>query len=507
MRAMTFSAIVALLMPACAQRHDDSGEVVRDAGRDRPAHRVVRQPASGLCVQSRRYDLAGDLWVRKPCLSPCGGSGRDPERVFADAVRPWAAGAVFDPGKHVSAFSVPFDGNALTWTLGTAKTTLSSASATCPPPAGGATPVLGAFVLYARTMLRLDRPKIYGGDIGVAQVGQATDGRDELSLEPNTITDRTRRAFAATVDLRAGAALGAVFTNRLDNGGGTTVSVAPFAAAAMPALPTVAPVKAGTTPISVAIGQTKTLGPGAYGLVHVDGTLTLTGGTYQLARLELGSGGRVEASASAKLRVAGAISAGPGSHLRTNPVGLARDLLIEVTGTGTQAAFFDADSEVHALLTAPLGQLVFHSRAHGTGAFVARDIAVSPDVILQYEGGLPGRTSDCLAALQVSASETVPNQDPNDLPRMIAATGCHAPDSTQCEVMFLGNVNFDSAPRPSSSSPMSFRQRSTCGSRETGRASDSWPARIPPGRRPSVAETPTVIWSPTIATPVRVRRR
>ena len=137
--------------------------------------------------------------------------------------------------------------------------------------------MLGAFVLYARTMLRLDRPKIYGGDIGVAQVGQATDGRDELSLEPNTITDRTRRAFAATVDLRAGAALGAVFTNRLDNGGGTTVSVAPFAAAAMPALPTVAPITAGTTPISVAIGQTKTLGPGSYGLVHVDGTLTLTG--------------------------------------------------------------------------------------------------------------------------------------------------------------------------------------------------------------------------------------
>ena len=86
---------------------------------------------------------------------------------------------------------------------------------------------------------------------------------------------------------------------------------------------------------------------------------------------------------------------------------------------------------------------MFHSRAHGTGAFVARDIAVRSDVILQYEGGLPGRTSDCLAALQVSASETVPNQDPNDLPRMIAATGCHAPDSTQCEVMFLGNVNFD----------------------------------------------------------------
>src|SRR4051794_30431161 len=255
MRAMTVSTIVALLMPACAQRHDDGGVVVETRAATAPTVSSVNQLPG--CVSK----VGATTWLAtfgyesrasRPVVVPVGTqngfsptpSGRgQPER--------------FDPGKHVSAFSVPFDGNALTWTLGTAKTTLSSASTTCAPPAGGANPALGAFVLYARTMVRLDRPKIYGGDIGVAQVGQATDGRDELSLEPSTITDRTRRAFAATVDLRAGATLGAVFTNRLDNGGGTTVSVAPFAAAAMPALPTVAPITAGTTAISVAIGQTK----------------------------------------------------------------------------------------------------------------------------------------------------------------------------------------------------------------------------------------------------------
>src|SRR5581483_7042309 len=103
-------------------------------------------------------------------------------------------------------------------------------------------------------------------------------------------------------------------------------------------------------------------------------------------------------------------SVGPAAHVRTNPVGAARDLVIEALGSGSEpAAFFDADSEVHALVTAPNGQISFHPRAHGTGAFVAHDIALTADAVVQYEGGLPGRAADCMAALQISSSETVPN--------------------------------------------------------------------------------------------------
>ena len=442
MRAIVCTVLVAPLIAACAQRPDESPVAVSSVSSAVVVDLSSLQPSLG-CVSkvnatTWRATFGYESRATKPLVVSVGSTNG-----FSPAPAGRGQPERFDPGKRANAFSVLFDGHSLTWTVGTTKVTASSTSPACPADTTAANLALSGFVLYARTMVRLDGAQILGGDVGVADVGHATDGRDELSVEPNEVIDPTHRAFAATIDLRSGSTLGAVFTNRLDNQGGTVRSVSPFPAT-MPALPTLAPVTAGTTPISVPVNQTRSLGPGAYGLVHVDGTLTLTGGTYQLARLELGSGGRVEASAGAKIRVAGAIAAGPNSHLRTNPVGSARDLLVEVTGTGSEpAVFFDADSEVHALVTAPLGSLVFHSRAKATGAFVARDIAVSPSVVVQYEGGLPATAAQCMAALQLTSDQVVPGVDANDLPRMIAATACFAPDLNSCQVTFLANANFD----------------------------------------------------------------
>ena len=385
----------------------------RDAGRDRPDG-VVRQPASGLCVESRRDDLAGDLWVRKPCLSPCGGSRRHPERILSDPVGPRATRALrprqtrerlfrsvrwpyphLDP-RHRQNHRVVDIGHLRSICEGRQ----SGAERLRPlrPHDGSPRPPAGVAVATSASPTPATPPT----------------GETSSASSPTTIIDPTHATCVCrhrSISAARAPTLGAVFTNRLDNQGGTVRSVEPVYRPRMPALPTLAPVTAGTTPISVPVNQTRSLGPGAYGLVHVDGTLTLTGGTYQLARLELGTGGRVEASAGAKIRVAGAIA----GRTQLSPAHQPGGLGPRFAGRGDRHRLRAGGVLRRRLGGARAGdgaarlRLVFHPRAQATGAFVARDIAVSPSVVVQYEGGLPGRRRrSAWPRLQVTSDQVVP---------------------------------------------------------------------------------------------------
>ena len=349
----------------------------------------------------------------------------------------------FDPGLHASAFSVRFDGAPLTWKLGARTVTANSTSPACPAVGSTTAPVLGQFVLYGQVDVRLDRVTVMGGDVGVAGTNLMTDGRDEVTLEPNGRVDPKHSVFGHTVDLRGGAVMGRVFTTRLDNGGGTVVSVGPFPAV-MPALPAIDPVVPGTNAVTVASGQTQTLSPGAYGGVQVTGTLTLTGGTYQLASLDLFQPGRLEAAAGTRLRIKGHLYMGPSTRLRTNPVGLARDLVVEMgTGDGNTAVLVDSDTELHALVLAPTGTIQLHPRVNARGAFAAREIRADADAKVTFESGFPLPIKDCIAGFQIDPAQASPGSDPQDLAHTIAATACLAPDATSCEVTFIANANFD----------------------------------------------------------------
>jgi hypothetical protein len=349
----------------------------------------------------------------------------------------------FDPGLHARAFSVQFNGSALTWKVGTLTVTASSTSPVCPSTTNATTPVLGQFVLYAQTDIRLDRTTVIGGDVGVVGVHQMTDGRDEVSLEPNGRVDPTHGVFGKTVDLRSGAVMGTIYTTRLDNQGGTFKATAPFPSN-LPAIPALAAVQPGTTPVTVASGVTTTLQPGAYGAVQVTGTLTLAGGTYVFQSLDIWTNGRVEAANGARVRIKGHLYLSSNAKLRTNPVGLARDLLVEVGGGDSNTAVMtDSQTEVHALITAPTGQLVFHPFTNARGAFVAREILVNADAKVVYESGFPPPTSICLSQYQLTNDQFVTGQDPNTLPRLIATQGCFMPDASTCQVSLVATANFD----------------------------------------------------------------
>ena len=322
--------------------------------------------------------------------------------------------------------------------------TATSSSPSCVSPGASATaPVLAQFALYAQADIRIDRAVVMGGDVGVALTNAMTDGRDEVSLEPSGRLDPTRGVFAHTVDLRSQAVMGTVYTTRLDNQGGSFVAVKPFPTV-MPSIRALMPIVPGTIAINVASGTTMALQPGAYGAVQVNGTLTLSGGTYQIVSLEIGTAGRVEATSGVQLRIQGHLHLGPSAHLRTNPVGSARDLLVEVAGNdGTTAVIVDSDTELHALVSAPTGTLVFHPRTSARGAFVAHDMQINADALVVYESGFALPLKTCIAQFQISPDKVVPGKDPQDLAHTIAATACLAPDASNCEVAFLAQANFD----------------------------------------------------------------
>lgn len=349
----------------------------------------------------------------------------------------------FDPGLHPNAFSVQFAGSALTWKVGTTSVTASSTSPVCPSTTNATNPAIGQFVLYAQTDVRMDRATVMGGDVGVVGIHQMTDGRDEVSLEPTGRVDPTRGVFGNTVDLRSGAVMGTIYTTRLDNQGGTYTAVKPFPSN-LPALPAIAAVQPGTTPVTVASGVTTTLQPGAYGAVQVSGTLTLAGGTYQFQSLDIWTNGRVEAANGVRLRIKGHLYLSSSTKLRTNPVGLARDFLVEVAGGDSNTAVMtDSQTEVHALITAPTGQMVFHPFTSARGAFIAKEILVNADAKVVYESGFPPPLAICLSQYQLTNDQVIAGQDQNTLPRMIATQSCFMPDASTCEVSLTATANFD----------------------------------------------------------------
>ena len=132
-----------------------------------------------------------------------------------------------------------------------------------------------------------------GGDVGVkeARAPQRViafdvlfrEGPDfDLLLEPHARVDVAKRVFGGSVLLKTGARVGQIFTNRLDNRGGTHGAVSPFPT--MPDLVAVPEVAGGTRAITVASGRTVTLDPASdlgRVLVKHRGVLRLRGGLYE----------------------------------------------------------------------------------------------------------------------------------------------------------------------------------------------------------------------------------
>ncbi|MCC6523707.1 MAG: carboxypeptidase regulatory-like domain-containing protein, partial [Polyangiaceae bacterium] len=160
---------------------------------------------------------------------------------------------------------------------------------------------------------------------------------------------------------------------------------------------------AGTTAVTLAQREDRTLAAGSYGQVTLsagttaDATvLTLTGGVYELAGLNVGPRSRIECAAGCELRVKGRLE--PGENAYLGPAAGAaigpEDVEIFVEGqngsTGNlgatpKAAVIGIDNTVHARIFVPNGTLWLKDSTTGTGTFVARDVEVGIGVVLDKD--------------------------------------------------------------------------------------------------------------------------
>src|SRR5262245_40802708 len=139
--------------------------------------------------------------------------------------------------------------------------------------------------LASRTMAIGDRGRVTGGHLGVAPgaTNSMTTGADsqvgvgQVLLAPiMTLRDRT-----------VAGEIGATTINV-----GVNVTTGPRSAyVAPPPAPTISAFTAGSNTVTVNGGQTQTLAAGDHGNVTVNGTLNLSGGTYEIQSLRIGVDG------------------------------------------------------------------------------------------------------------------------------------------------------------------------------------------------------------------------
>jgi hypothetical protein len=128
-----------------------------------------------------------------------------------------------------------------------------------------ANPQITNFMVYAQNSATLrDRATVTGGDVGVHVAGTTllVTGY-ELALVSGAKVDTTHNVIANRVLLQ-GATVGDVQGKLTPQNGAIYAKTYAFPTS-MPALPTLAPVFAGTTALTVANGVTTTISPGTFG--------------------------------------------------------------------------------------------------------------------------------------------------------------------------------------------------------------------------------------------------
>lgn len=219
------------------------------------------------------------------------------------------------------------------------------------------------------------------GDIAVSGASGtlAFDVGALQSPDGNTLASTVTIAFAATA--------GHVIGNTINLDGSAAQETLGLNPAALPQVPAVTPSAPGTTNVALHANQARQLCPGSYGAISLDSnaTLNLNGGVYQVTRLTLGDGARLEPSEPVVLLVSGSVTTGAGVVIRPsaqaiNPMA-ASNIRIEVGGAVTLGE--KNDVRAHLLVAGKLTTGRFDTL---TGAAWARTIAIGPQNTLAPDG-------------------------------------------------------------------------------------------------------------------------
>lgn len=194
-------------------------------------------------------------------------------------------------------------------------------------------------------------------------------------------------ALASTVTVNAGAFAGHIFGNDITmNGSASQVSIG-LDPRLLPAVPAATPSTPGTTNVTTGQNQLKQLCPGQYGTINLglNSTLNLNGGVYQVQKLVIGDGARLEPSEPVVILVNGAMTTNVGSIIRPssqsiNPM-TAADIRIEVTG----AINLGNSNQIRAHLLGG-GKITTGTSLSLSGSLWAKNIAIGTNAFVSPEG-------------------------------------------------------------------------------------------------------------------------
>lgn len=193
--------------------------------------------------------------------------------------------------------------------------------------------------------------------------------------------------LASTVMVNIQASVGHVFGNDITINGFASQQSLGLDPTTMPQVPAVTPATPGTTNVSTNENQAKQLCPGQYGAISlgVNSTLNLNGGVYQVTRLNLADGARLEPSEPVVILVSGGITTGVGSAIRPSAQALnpmtAANIRIEAGGAVT----LGDSNEIRAHLLVG-GRFTTGRNLSLTGAAWARTINVGTNGLLSGDG-------------------------------------------------------------------------------------------------------------------------
>jgi hypothetical protein len=187
------------------------------------------------------------------------------------------------------------------------------------------------------------------------------------------------RVLANTVTINTSAAVGTVIGNDITNNGFVSQEQLGLDPDALPQIPLVTKGTAGATNVSTSANQAKQLCPGQYGTISlgINSVLNLNGGVYQVSKLVLADGARLEPSEPVVILVSGNVITGIGSAIQSSTQSLnpmrSSDIRIDVGGAVTLSD--NNRVTAHLLVT---GKLTAGKQLNMTGAVWAKTISIGP---------------------------------------------------------------------------------------------------------------------------------
>jgi len=238
---------------------------------------------------------------------------------------------------------------------------------------------------------------VTGCSVGVENTtGPFLGGGAAAYFNSGATIQSTQTLYAYSTYLNSGVSLGPIDTHTiLGNPGSTHGAVSTFPA--MPAPPALPSATAGSTGVTLNSGQSRTLAAGAYGSVNVNGTLSLTGGTYVFSSLTINSGGSVSVSAATTLSITGSGNFGSNAYLGpASGSGLTAKSLV-LYFNGSSGINLNSGATIQALVVATNAKVTVNT-ASFTGAIAAAQVVMNSGSTVTCQDGFGSLVAGNLCA-------------------------------------------------------------------------------------------------------------